>query len=136
MNDSFQGYDLLRYAIVAQEIDDYLDLLARFELPTPTKNISLSEKFFRSEWFAHLCDLDPEYIMDAVKRKAKTMVLKYSIVKEKGSNNYYVYAIGDKTPIAGTRGTKKKALRKAAELNNLDYKDYMKVRRREGRIHD
>lgn len=136
MNDEFQGYDLLRYAIIAQEVEDYFDLLSRFELPTPDKNVYLSEKFFRSNWFAQLCDLDPEYIMESVRRKAKKMVLKYSIAKEKGSSNYYVYAIGDKTPIAGTRSTKRKALRKAAELNELDYKDYMKVRRREGMIRD
>lgn len=132
MNDKFQGYDLLRYAIVEQEINDYLDLLARFDVPTQDKNITLSEKFFRSQWFTLLCDLDPEYVMETVRRKAKTMVLKYSIAKEKGSSSYYVYAIGDKTPIAGTRSNKRKALRKAAELNGLDYKDYMRVRRREG----
>lgn len=132
MNDGLQGYELLRYAIVEQEINDYFDLLARFEVPTVDKNITLSEKFFRSQWFTCLCDLDPEYVMETVRRKAKTMVLKYSIAKEKGSSNYYVYAIGDKTPIAGTRSNKRKALRKAAELNGLDYKDYMRVRRREG----
>ena len=132
MNDNIQGYDLLRYAIVEKEINDYLDLLARFDVPTQDKNITLSEKFFRSHWFTLLCDLDPEYVMETVRRKAKTMVLKYSIAKEKGSSNYYVYAIGDKTPIAGTRSNKRKALRKAAELNGLDYKDYMRVRRREG----
>ncbi len=132
MNDGLQGYELLRYAIVEQEINDYFDLLARFEVPTVDRNITLSEKFFRSQWFTCLCDLDPEYVMETVRRKAKTMVLKYSIAKEKGSSNYYVYAIGDKTPIAGTRSNKRKALRKAAELNGLDYKDYMRVRRREG----
>lgn len=132
MNDKLQGYDLLRYAIVEQEINDYFDLLARFEVPTQDNNITLSEKFFRSQWFTCLCDLDPEYVMETVRRKAKTMVLRYSIAKEKGSSNYYVFAIGDKTPIAGTRSNKRKALRKAAELNGLDYKDYMRVRRREG----
>lgn len=132
MNDKLQGYELLRYAIVEQEINDYFDLLARFEVPTQDNNITLSEKFFRSQWFMYLCDLDPEYVMETVKRKAKTMVLRYSIAKEKGSSNYYVFAIGDKTPIAGTRSNKRKALRKAAELNGLDYKDYMRVRRREG----
>lgn len=132
MNDKLQGYELLRYAIVEQEINDYFDLLARFEVPTQDNNITLSEKFFRSQWFMCLCDLDPEYVMETVRRKAKTMVLRYSIAKEKGSSNYYVFAIGDKTPIAGTRSNKRKALRKAAELNGLDYKDYMRVRRREG----
>ncbi len=132
MNDKLQGYELLRYAIVEQEINDYFDLLARFEVPTQDNNITLSEKFFRSQWFTCLCDLDPEYVMETVRRKAKTMVLRYSIAKEKGSSNYYVFAIGDKTPIAGTRSNKRKALRKAAELNGLDYKDYMRVRRREG----
>lgn len=132
MNDKLQGYELLRYAIVEQEINDYFDLLARFEVPTQDNNITLSEKFFRSQWFTCLCDLDPEYVMETVRKKAKTMVLRYSIAKEKGSSNYYVFAIGDKTPIAGTRSNKRKALRKAAELNGLDYKDYMRVRRREG----
>lgn len=126
------GYDRLRFAIVEQACDDYLSLLARLKKPTPDTNLCELDRFFHSEWFTFLCDLEPDYLMELIRRKAKKMVLKYSIAKEKGSNKYYVFAIEDKQPIPGTLSNKKRALHKAAELNDLDYKDYMRVRRREG----
>jgi hypothetical protein len=43
-----------------------------------------------------------------------------------------VHEVGSKEPIPGTLGTKKQALHRAAKMNDLDYKDYMRVRRRDG----
>ena len=43
-----------------------------------------------------------------------------------------MHEVGNKEPIPGTLGTKKQALHRAAKMNDLDYKDYMRVRRRDG----
>lgn len=56
----------------------------------------------------------------------------YRESEKKGSSRYYVHEVGSKEPIPGTLGTKKQALHRAAKMNDLDYKDYMRVRRRDG----
>ena len=60
------------------------------------------------------------------------MVLIYTVGKEKGSNRYFVCRVGESTPLTQTYTTKKKALHKAAEMQDMDYKTYMKIRRRDG----
>lgn len=60
------------------------------------------------------------------------MVLIYTVAKEKGSSRYYVCKVDDPTPLTPAYSTKKKALHKAAEMQDLDYKMYMKIRRRDG----
>jgi hypothetical protein len=126
------GVDNLRCAIVEQAANDYIDLLAGFAVPTTECNVSELLKFFRSDWYGMLCKIDPEYLIENLERKAKKMVLKYTISKEKGSHRFYVHTVDDPAPIPGTYGNKKQALHKAAKLNDLDFKDYMRVRRRDG----
>ena len=116
------GLENLRFGIVEQAVDDYLSLLAGFIVPTTNCNLAELERFFYSDWFSVLCKLEPEFIIESLKRKAKKMILKYTVSKQKGS----------KEPIPGTLGTKKQALHRAAKMNDLDYKDYMRVRRRDG----
>ena len=118
------GLGNLRFGIVEQAVDDYLSLLAGFIVPTTNCNLAELERFFYSDWFSVLCKLEP--------RKAKKMILKYIVSKQKGSSRYYVHEVGSKEPIPGTLGTKKQALHRAAKMNDLDYKDYMRVRRRDG----
>ena len=129
---SAEGAETLRFAIVEQAVEYYFSLLAGFILPKADCNETELEKFFHSQWFKTLCDLNPDYIINAIRERAKKMVLKYTICKEKGSSRYFVHAVDDKTPIPGTYGNKKQALHKAADLNGIDYKDYMRVRRRDG----
>lgn len=99
------GLENLRFGIVEQAVDDYFSLLAGFITPTTDCNITELEK---------------------------KMILKYTVSKQKGSSRYYVHEVGSKEPIPGTLGTKKQALHRAAKMNDLDYKDYMRVRRRDG----
>jgi len=127
-----KGLENLRYGIVEKAIDDYFCLLAGFIAPTEDCNLGELERFFLSDWFSMLCTLDSDFIMDNLKRKAKKMILKYTVSKQKGSSRYYVHEVDCKEPIPGTLGTKKQALHRAAKLNDLDYKDYMRVRRRDG----
>lgn len=104
-----KGIDNLKFGIIEQAAIDYVDLLAGFKSPTTDCNVDECRRFFRSQWFHSLCDLDPEQVINRLERKAKTMVMKY---------------------------TKKRALHTAAKMNGLDYKDYMRVRRRDGMNHD
>lgn len=92
------GLENLRFGIVKQAVDDYFSLLAGFITPATNCNITELERFFYSDWFNVLCKLEPDYIIENLKRKAKKMILKYTVSK----------------------------------MNDLDYKDYMRVRRRDG----
>lgn len=127
-----KGLENLRYGIVERAMDDYLSLLAGFIVPTTDCNLEELKRFFYSDWFSMLCKLEPDFIMSNLERKAKKMILKYTVSKQKGSSRYYVHEVGSKEPLPGTLGTKKQALHRAAKLNDLDYKDYMRVRRRDG----
>lgn len=76
--------------------------------------------------------LNPDYILERIKEEAAKMVLEYTVAKEKGSSQYYVCRVGEeKTPLTCRYTTKKKALHKAAEMQGLDYKLYMQIRRRD-----
>lgn len=129
-------YQLLANAIVEQAAIDYFNLLAGFPpLPDtgsviPTKREI--EKFFHCNLFGLLTDINAEYLITKIKEKANSMILVYTVKKEKGSTRYYVCKVGDHTPLTRTYSTKKKALHKAAEMQDLDYKTYMKIRRRDG----
>lgn len=57
---------------------------------------------------------------------------RYDIAKEKGGKNYYCFEVGSQTPIKGTFGDKKKVMKKAAALNGIDYKDFVKYRQNQG----
>lgn len=59
------------------------------------------------------------------------MNLTYTVSKEKGGK-WFCHQVGSKTPVPGSHGDKKKALHMAADLNGLPYKQYMKIRKKEG----
>ena len=61
------------------------------------------------------------------------MVLEYTVAKEKGSSQYSVCRVGEeKTSLTCHYATKKKALHVAAEMQGVDYKLYMQIRRKDG----
>ena len=63
-------------------------------------------------------------------------MLEYTVSKEKGSNQYYVCRVGEeKTPLSKRYTDKKKALKAAAGFECMDYKEYMKLYRKE-KTHD
>mgnify|MGYP000852214414 CR=1 FL=1 len=59
-------------------------------------------------------------------------MLEYTVGKEKGSSRYFVCRAGDNTPLTHLYSTKKKALHAAANFEGMDYKEYMKIYRKEG----
>lgn len=59
-------------------------------------------------------------------------MLEYTVSKQKGSSMYYVHRVGDTEQLSKLYPAKKKALHKAADMQGIEYAQYMKVRRREG----
>lgn len=77
-----KGIDNPRFGIIEQAAIDYVNLLTDFKSPTTDCNVNECRRFFRSQWFHSLCDLDPEQVINRLERKAKTMVMKYEVHKE------------------------------------------------------
>ena len=125
------GYQLLANAIVEQAADDYFNVLAGFPTPPDITREKL-EKFFHSEWYDLLTNLNADYLIQKIKEEAAKMILEYTVAKEKGSSRYYVIKVGETERLSNFYTTKKKALHKAAELQGIEYKTYMKIRRRDG----
>ena len=123
----------LTNAIIAKAADDYFNLLAGFILPRSDCNVTEIEAFFRSDLYGLMTKVDCEYLMRKIKEEAAKMVLEYTVSKEKGGSQYYVCRVGEeKIPLTCRYTTKKKALHKAAEMQGLEYKQYMRIRRRDG----
>ena len=66
MND--EGVDLLRNAIVIQAAKDYKRSFDYRSGACDEFDREEIEKFFRSEWYEQLTDVDSEYIMNEIKR--------------------------------------------------------------------
>lgn len=60
-------YQNLANAIVIKAVDDY-KLALEFNITRLQKEC---EKFFRSEWFTFLCDLDPEHIIRTLQEETR-----------------------------------------------------------------
>ncbi len=62
----------LVYAILGQAVYDYKKALRKIEKEecekTMQAKIARIEKFFHSEWFTIICDLEPEVIIRRIKR--------------------------------------------------------------------
>jgi len=64
-------------------------------------------------------------------------MLEYTVSKEKGSNRYYVCRVGEeRIPLSRRFTEKKKALHHAADMEGLDFKEYMALYRKEKASHD
>ena len=126
-------YTGLTNAIIKRAAIDYFELLAGFVPRRSNCNINEIEKFFRSSYYESMTTLDADYLMQRIKEEAAKLVLEYTVSKEKGSSQYYVCRVGEeKTPLTRRYTTKKKALHKAAEMQGIEYKNYMRIRRRDG----
>jgi hypothetical protein len=58
-------YQNLATAIVLKAVEDYREAL----LWNNTRTLRDCEKFFRSEWFIFLCDIDPEHLMRTIQEE-------------------------------------------------------------------
>lgn len=104
-----------------------------FHPPRNDCNTNEIEAFFHSDLYGLMTGVSGDYLMRKIKEEAAKMVLEYTVSKEKGSSQYYVCRVGEeKTPLTRRYTTKKKALHKAAEMQGIEYKLYMSIRRRDG----
>lgn len=125
--------DALCKAVIVKAAEDYFNLLAGFTPPRNDCNINEIEAFFHSDLYGLMTGVSGDYLMRKIKEEAAKMVLEYTVSKEKGSSQYYVCRVGEeKTPLTRRYTTKKKALHKAAEMQGIEYKLYMSIRRRDG----
>lgn len=60
-------------------------------------------------------------------------MLKYIIQKEKGTKNYYGCKRDSDIPLTPKFDSAKKALKATAKLEGIEYKEYMKMYRKENR---
>ena len=75
------GVNNLRFAIVSQAVDDYFSLLSMLASPTVNRNIFMLEDFFHSGWFALLCDLDGDVLMEKIQKKEILLkVINYTVL--------------------------------------------------------
>lgn len=125
--------DALCKAVIVKAAEDYFNLLAGFIPPRNDCNINEIETFFHSDLYGLMTGVSGDYLMRKIKEEAAKMVLEYTVSKEKGSSQYYVCRVGEeKTPLTRRYTTKKKALHKAAEMQGIEYKLYMSIRKRDG----
>lgn len=125
--------DALCRAVIIKAAEDYFNLLAGFTPPSNDCNTNEIEAFFHSDLYGLMTSVSGDYLMRKIKEEAAKMVLEYTVSKEKGSSQYYVCRVGEeKTPLTRRYTTKKKALHKAAEMQGIEYKLYMSIRRRDG----
>ena len=73
------GFYALAAAIVKQAVDEYLDCERLIKGEIKTSNITYGDpvcrqneivKFFRSQWYGTLCDIDPQRILDKLGARA------------------------------------------------------------------
>ena len=67
-------YELLASAIVVQAVKDYKHYIKK-QLETPNNSVvngqvKLLEKFFNSQWFNALSDLNKDYLLSKIKKDA------------------------------------------------------------------
>ena len=59
----------------------------------------------------------------------------YTVQKQRGSNRYYVTHVNDKnTPLSPFYPEKRKALKAAAKMEGISYKQYLRLRKTEVNI--
>ena len=66
-------YDKLADAIVLQAVKDYRALLRKWKKNTSNREVmrelSKIEKFFRSEWYLLLTNVDPEFLIEKLRKE-------------------------------------------------------------------
>ena len=68
------GYQALANAIIEQAAKDYRDAIHRLKR-YPDSKVAMEtamevERFFHSDWYATLTDIDPDYLIDRLRKEA------------------------------------------------------------------
>lgn len=126
------AYMLLAEAIIQTAASDYFEILVNIRDETEQCNQAELEEFFRSTYFAYMTKIDPELLMEGIKKRAAEFEMRYSVTHIKGTRLWYVCRAGDRgrRPVSPFYTGKKQALEKAAEMEGLTYQKYMLLRGR------
>lgn len=130
----------LANAVIAQAAKDYFNIAAGFKITPPlaawepSPSLREIERFFRSDYFDVITDIDPECLLRRLKaeaKKAKKLKIVYTVSRQADGGRYYVHKVGETEQLSVLCKRKRDALRKAAELQGIDHALYMKVRERD-----
>ena len=68
------GYQALANAVIEQAAKDYRDVIHRLKRYPDSKAAMETamevERFFHSDWYAALTDIDPDYLIDRLRKEA------------------------------------------------------------------
>lgn len=125
------AYENLANAIIVRAIEDYKDLLLNTGSETSRlRNEKELMRFFTSSWFEELCILDKDCFLDEINKLMERYKLTHDVVKERGGTRYYVCSADNHNIIfEGPFRSKAKALHRAAELQKVEFHEYVKIRR-------
>lgn len=127
-----KAYEDLANAIVLRAIEDYKDVVIGIRNKNTSKycNEKKLMTFFTSAWFEELCAIDSESFLEMINKLMYKYRLTHDVVKEKGGTRYYVCDAKDHSIILdGPFKKKTKALHRAAEMQEIEFTEYAKVRR-------
>lgn len=71
VNYDKEGFENLANAIIVQAVKDYRKALSGCKVDERDSNcvITECERFFRSEWFRELTDVDGEYLIKTIRKE-------------------------------------------------------------------
>lgn len=131
------NYHNLANAVIVKAAEDYLNLIAGFTNRVghdyDMEKQSLLH-FFHSPWYHLLTDVKGDYIISELDRKARSMILRYTVAKDE-TGRWYVCNVDSKDrPLTKSWKDKSVALHHAAEMQDTDYTMYQKIRIREHQV--
>jgi hypothetical protein len=126
-----KAYEDLANAIVIRALEDYRDIFIGCTSRADKKYVNHEElmRFFKSEWCEQISVVDINALLEQLNKIVDRYVLRYDITKEKGGRHYNVVDLIGYTVVEGPFKNKDKAMHRAAELQGIEYVEYMKVRR-------
>ena len=128
-----KNYTNLIVGIIQKAADDYFDLMTESILPTTSCNVAEIEKFFHSELYHLMTNIDGDYILNRLKREAvQKITIEYIVKPDDNQEGYYVCHIGEEhEPLSRTYASRDLALHKAAQMQGLRYNLYIYHLRKE-----
>lgn len=133
-----EGCERLANAIVRQAADDYLSVKARFHRSDDDWKNTVSGrkkkeddlvKFFHSDWYELLTNLDGDTLIRMLDEKASKMALIYDVVEI--DNKWYVCKRGCKELLSEGFRKKKSAIYEASKMQDTYISDYVRIRKRD-----
>ena len=122
-----RGIENLRYGIVEQAIEDYIQIKARIKKESAECSLNELKRFFGSGYYEFLCDIDGDKMIRMLDKKAMSMRITYRVYCY-NSHHYEVYPANKNMQWVpqkwrGSNG----AHIKARKLSNVEQRFYHKL---------